>query len=194
MDEGYEGIKFQVVPSPPAIPSSCRMAHAAFLASGRRLTTYDLTPGSSGNLSMKVPEGMIITSSGCDLGAIRLQDLVLVTGCDETQRLVHCSSGALPSSETFLHWGISANTHAIGAIVHVHGDLGLPKRLGIDLPETPREVPYGSQVLSRMAAQTASFGPKGSVIILKNHGFLALGANLFDAADLLVSFKVDSTH
>lgn len=188
------GVKFDVVSSGTGIPASCRAAFPTCVACGSRLAAYDLTPESSGNLSIRIPEGMIITSSGSHLSALRLEDLVLVTECDDQNHRVFCSSGARPSSETFLHWRVLHQIPAVGGIVHVHGDLGLPKRLGLQLRETPREVPYGSQALSRLAAETVALGPRGSVIILKNHGFLALGATLFEATDLLVDLKIQAIH
>lgn len=91
--------------------------------------------GTSGNLSVRTPEGIRITPSGRDKGTLKTGDLLLVREGGETGPVLPVR----PSAELSLHQAIYRNRTDAGAVYHVHtvesnivsewatsGKLGLP--------------------------------------------------------------------
>ena len=81
----------------------------------REVADSGLSPGTSGNLSVRVPGGFLITPSGVPYGDLGPGDLVLLTttGDPTGDRLQ-------PSSEWPLHTAIYADRPDAKAIVHLH--------------------------------------------------------------------------
>jgi ribulose-5-phosphate 4-epimerase/fuculose-1-phosphate aldolase len=70
--------------------------------------------GSSGNLSMRVDDGILITPTGSCLGRL---DPARIAKLDASGRHV---AGDPPSKEAFLHLAMYAERATAGAIVHLH--------------------------------------------------------------------------
>jgi L-fuculose-phosphate aldolase len=80
---------------------------------GNALYTRGLVSSSSGNLSMRMGDRLIITRRGCNLGALQEKDLI-ETGINKNDRATPLASVELP-----VHRAIYQNTQA-RAIVHAH--------------------------------------------------------------------------
>jgi len=80
-----------------------------------------------------------------------------------------------PSSETLMHAAIYAARPGTGAVFHGHSEeiLGMT-----DLPVTKRERPYGTAV---MANEVLDVLGGHSVVIMRNHGFVAVGRTMGEA-------------
>jgi ribulose-5-phosphate 4-epimerase/fuculose-1-phosphate aldolase len=183
--DGYVGIKFEATCERCETPAECARLHEAFRVCGERLASHGMAPANGGNLSQAVTGGIVITTAGCNLGIIEPDELALVRGCSLDEARVRYAGVAQPSSETMMHWLIYRDFPAAGAVVHAHDDATSSlAALRSDTPETPREEPYGTVALARLAAQTFAAG--GEIIVLKNHGYLATGPDLERAVETVV--------
>lgn len=84
------------------------------VAGGERLARLGLSPGSSGNISVRDGERILMSPTGADLGALRADQLSVLT-LDGVLR-----EGPKPSKEFPFHRAMYVRDPAIGAVVHVH--------------------------------------------------------------------------
>lgn len=161
----------------------------------RSLFGRSLTHGSTGNISLRVPEGALITPTGSSLGTVTPEGISLMSL--EGAHL----DGPRPSKEAFLHAAVLRERPSAQAVVHTHstyaaavsclGDLDhedvLPPltayyamRVG-RLPLLPYHAP-GDQALEPIVAAAAR---RHSALLLSNHGPVVAGSTLASAADAL---------
>lgn len=84
------------------------------IAAGRALVDAGLSPGSSGNVSLRDGRQILMTGTGTRLGALERDDIA-VLDLDGTPR-----SGPKPSKEVALHLALYAKNDDHSAVVHVH--------------------------------------------------------------------------
>ena len=84
------------------------------VAFGRSLFERGLTPGSSGNISVRLEDGWLLTPTNVCLGRL---DPAQLAKLDWQGRLI---SGDPPSKEAFLHRAMYQERDGAGAIVHLH--------------------------------------------------------------------------
>ncbi|PRX96589.1 class II aldolase/adducin family protein [Allonocardiopsis opalescens] len=84
------------------------------IAAGRALVDTGLSPGTSGNISLRAGERVIITGTGAPLGALTAAHFAEVA-LDGTHL-----AGARPSKETPLHLGLYGRDDRHRAVVHLH--------------------------------------------------------------------------
>lgn len=77
-----------------------------------------------------------------------------------------------PSSESLMHAAIYAARPAVGAVFHGHSDAILRAAGRLGLPVTQREQPYGTPAMADAVLDVLS---GHSLVIMRNHGFVALG-------------------
>ena len=84
------------------------------VAAGRALVAAGLSPGSSGNVSVRDGDRLLMTGTGTQLGDLSLDDLSVLdlTGAH--------LGGPAPSKEVALHLAMYAKDAAHTAVVHVH--------------------------------------------------------------------------
>ena len=148
-----------------------------------------LTPsfeGSSlGNLSFRPDKGkdsFIITASQLELKDNLTEDaFVRVHACDADRGIVRASGIREPSSESMLHFEIYRARKEIGAIFHGHCAPILERAEERNLAVTRREEPFGSSALVRRVMEMLD---DHTFIVMKNHGFLALGEDMESAGEL----------
>jgi len=157
---------------------------------GRRLYLRNLIAGSDGNISARLPDGMLlITPTGVSKGYMDPDQLTIL---DENGKWL---AGAPASSELKMHRAIYAARPDVSAIIHAHPptavawSLHFPafqKALAL-LPEAKYALkdlalapvsPLGSEALARGAARAAK---KTDVILLERHGAVTLGKDIFGA-------------
>ncbi|MDO9515053.1 MAG: class II aldolase/adducin family protein [Syntrophales bacterium] len=155
----------------------------------RRFHDQGLTPsydgGSLGNLSFR-PEkrknSFIITASQLELKDNLTADaFVRVHTCDSNRGIVHASGAREPSSESMLHFEIYKARSDINAIFHGHCAPILERAEEMDLAVTSREEAFGSSALVRRVLEMLD---DHTFVVMKNHGFLALGADMESAGEL----------
>ena len=154
-----------------------------------------LTFGSSGNISVKIDGGWLMTPTGSSLG--RLEPMRL-SKLDDKGAVV---SGDAPTKESFLHLAMYRERANAGAVVHLHSthsvavscldginhDDVLPPitayyvmRVG-KLPLIPYFAP-GDVALGEAVGQLAA---KHAAVLLANHGPVVSGSSLSAAVDAI---------
>lgn len=162
-----------------------RVLREAIIAAAQRLNRVGLTHGSTGNVSVRIAGGFLITPTGMPYAALAAGDIVRL-GADG-----RVGPGQLaPSSEWRFHKDIYAARADAGAIVHTHS----PYATAIAC--TRRPIPAFHYMVAAAGADTipcvpyATFGSQdlsGHVVaglgraracLLANHGQVATGADL----------------
>ncbi|MEV4082603.1 class II aldolase/adducin family protein, partial [Nonomuraea fuscirosea] len=88
---------------------------AEIIAAARSLFQRGLTHGSTGNLSVRVGEHLLVTPTGSSLGTVEADELSLI----DTAAGAHVS-GPRPSKEAFLHAAMLRARPEANAVVHTH--------------------------------------------------------------------------
>ena len=160
-----------------------------------------LTPGKSGNISTKIRCNgnyqVLISSTGVSLKNISLEDVIVI---DDKGNQVE--GHGKPSSEVNMHLEIYKKRREVSGIVHTHSPYAtgfsfsgekIPHLEGFGKIIKPylNEINYatpGSKELAKIASNGLE---KEDILILKNHGVLAIGTNI-DEAVLLAEFIENS--
>lgn len=183
--EGYVGVKFRTVQISDTLPPEISDLFESFKRSCDRLREHDMTPANGGNLSVRFRDGFVISSSGCNLGCIENNELIFVDYCDPETEFVSYKGPVKPSSESIMHGLIYQHRPEAQAIIHAHDEFATrPELLEGEIEESEREEPYGTVELAQMAIST--FQRAESIIVLKNHGYVAVGDDLDSACDLII--------
>lgn len=167
-----------------------RTARLALVAAARRLEAAGLTHNSNGNLSVRVPGGLLVTPTGIPASALQPEDGVVL---DLDGAVVE--GDRRPTSEWRLHTRVMARRPEIGAVVHTHSpeataaavqgravppvhyvaarfsDTGDPA----GLPCAPYAT-YGSTDLAEGVASV--LGAHGRAALMANHGAVVLAGDL----------------
>ncbi len=157
---------------------------------------YDrgLVPGSSGNLSMRLPgkDLVLIKASGVSFRDMSIEDVIVV---DLEGNIVE--GDKKPSKEIRFHLGIYRVRPDVGAVLHTHSPYAtLYASLGRPIPLVVAGAwarvkkmpivdyaPAGSPELANMVTN-AFKDPEVNVVLLKNHGIVVTGKTLVEALDL----------
>lgn len=165
-------------------------------AACRHVARRGLSPGGSGNLSVRLDDALLVTPGGSSRSRARPDDLAVAP-----LHGPYAGAGPRPTKELALHQAVYRVRPDVTAIVHLHshyavaascleptsdGTAALPAltpyqvlRLGT-IPVAPY-APPGSQALADHAAALIEGQP---VLLLANHGSVAVGADLDQAVDL----------
>jgi len=183
--EGYIGVKFQALRRSDRRPPEALGLYPLLRRTCGRLKEHDMTPANGGNVSVRCGGGFLISSSGCNLGCIEKDELILVEECDAAAQRVFYSGPQKPSSESIMHWLIYECRPEVRAVIHAHDEYATcPELPAGEVEESEREEPYGTVELARMAI--ATFERAERIIILKNHGYVAIGPDLDQTCNLIV--------
>jgi ribulose-5-phosphate 4-epimerase/fuculose-1-phosphate aldolase len=150
-----------------------------------------LTFGSSGNISLRLEDGWLMTPTGSTLGAL---DPAKISKLDEGGNHL---SGDKPTKESFLHLAMYEERPQTGAVVHLHSTHSVAVSCLADLDPanvlppitayyvmkigTLPLVPYfppGDLDLAKAVRELAS---KHHAVLLANHGPVVAGKSLEDA-------------
>jgi len=183
----------------PTEASAVSSARADLVSCGRTLLARGLLSQTSGNLSIRVSPGEVcITPSGMEYDRLEPADMVL-TGTDGKLR----EGRHTPSSETPLHCLVYASRPDISAIVHTHSPyattlaiLGLPipavhymiARARTTQIEVASYATYGTDALAQNVRD--AFAAPALAVLLANHGLVAAGATLQEAADVAEAMEM----
>jgi ribulose-5-phosphate 4-epimerase/fuculose-1-phosphate aldolase len=175
-------------PPDPAVETRLR---DQIVAHGRSLFERGLAPGSSGNLSVRLDDGWLVTPTNSCLGRL---DPARLSRLDGEGR--H-TGGDPPSKETFLHLAVYRSRPQDHAIVHLHAtcSVAVSCLAGLDPddslpPLTPYFVmkigrlplvPYHRPGAPELADAVGRIAARHRALLLANHGPVVAGATL-DAA------------
>lgn len=152
-----------------------------------------LTVATGGNISIKCPQGVLITASGCSLQDITEEDTLLI---DFNGQVIQGNPEAVPSKEMFLHLTLYQAYCWTQSIVHVHpryvtayscARQQFPRVTSSAINKLPASIwvdnaPAGSKLLIenlKHAIEMAKQEPR--IFILAAHGILTLGKNIREA-------------
>ncbi|CAL8972589.1 MAG: hypothetical protein BGO38_12610 [Cellulomonas sp. 73-145] len=168
----------------------------ALVAACRHLATQGLSPGGSGNVSLRVGTRLLVTPTGSSLSRLT-PEAVTVLEDGEVR------SGGRPSKELPLHRAFLAARPELTAVVHLHSpyavaasclDATAPPPATGPLPAlTPYQVmrlgalpvaPYAPPGSAELAQGVAALAGEHTVVLLANHGSVVAGPTLDAATDL----------
>lgn len=148
-----------------------------FIDCGKLIGKNGLAVGSGGNLSIKVPGGMLVTSTGSALDNLHPNEIIFVA--EANREKVYFFGSKDPSSESINHWTIYEEMPGVKAIAHVN----VGSKEGKNIPSTPEEIPYGTIELGYSMIPLLK---KTSAIFLKDHGVVTIGQSLLMTTNLLI--------
>lgn len=158
---------------------------------GRSLYDRGLTHGSSGNFSVRLDDGYLVTPTNACLGRL---DPARISKLDHDGRVI---SGDKPSKEAFLHLSMYAKRASAGAVVHLHSTHSVAVSVleGLDDAEPIPPitayyvmkigklalVPYFPPGDAGLAGAVAEVATKHHAVLLRNHGPVIAGTDLESA-------------
>ncbi len=153
--------------------------------------TSGLSVGTSGNLSVRTPQGYFITPTGIPYIQLKEADIVEM---DLESNIIH--GDLKPSSEWHFHQGMYQAREEINAIVHVHSDYAtgiactrqdipafhyMVAKAGGNSIRCAEYATFGSEALSENAVKALE---DRRACLLANHGMIILGEDLDSAYKL----------
>lgn len=155
---------------------------------GASIFSRGLTPGSSGNISVRVDDGWLMTPTNVSLGDL---DPARLSKIDDEGRLV---TGDDPTKEGFLHRAVYDVRPSAGAIVHLHSTHSVAVSCLADvnpddvLPPitayyvmkigTLPLIPYFRPGDMKLAEAVRAVAHKHHAVLLANHGPVVAGSSL----------------
>lgn len=155
---------------------------------GKSIYDRGLTHGSTGNISVRLDDGWLMTPTNSSLGWL---DPATLSKLDKHGALV---SGDAPTKESFLHRAVYDERANAGAIVHLHSthsvavsclpdtdpDCALPPLTPYSLMQCGRipMVPYFKPGDLTLADAVRGLAGKHSALLLANHGPVVAGKTL----------------
>ncbi|MFG6476853.1 class II aldolase/adducin family protein [Microbacterium sp. P06] len=168
-------------------------AASELITAGRRLVDAGLSPGSSGNLSIREGNRIFITGTGTSLGGLDEADIA-VLDLDGTH-----VSGARSSKEAPLHVGFYRRDETHRAVVHLHSPFAvaasclepwaahsavppLTPYFVMRVGQTPL-LPYRHPGDPELGRDLAEAPWMLRAALLANHGSIVAGSDMDDAVD-----------
>ncbi|MBT2418446.1 class II aldolase/adducin family protein [Streptomyces sp. ISL-22] len=163
-------------------------AWEALVATARRTVAEGLVVGTSGNVSVRVGDTVLVTPSGVPYDRLTPED---VTGVDLDGGQV--LGELVPTSELPMHLAIYRATNA-GAVVHTHAvhatavstlvpELPLIHYMAAALGGPVRVAPYATYGTRELAENMLQALTDRIACLLRNHGTIAYGTTLDQAYD-----------
>lgn len=171
-------------------------------AAGRELHALGLSPGTSGNLSVRDGDALLVTPTGAGLGTLTPE---AVSRLDADGRLL---AGPPPTKEVPLHLALYRRLPAARAVVHLHSTHAVA--ISCCAPQPPRTTddvlpaltpyfrmrvgtvplcPYGPPGTEALAASVAAVPERTRAVLLAHHGPAATGTTLDEAVAAAVEVE-----
>ncbi|MGQ4877517.1 3-oxo-tetronate 4-phosphate decarboxylase [Billgrantia sp. LNSP4103-1] len=170
-----------------------RQARHEIAAIAKSLFDRGLTHGSTGNISVKLSDGWLVTPTGSSMGRLEPEQ---ISKLDREGNLI---SGDPPSKEAPLHLAIYQQRASSNAIVHLHSTCSVALSLlkGLDeedlIPPLTAYyamrvgklplVPYFAPGDKALAEAVKRFSGKHHAMLLAHHGPIVAGSSLSAAVD-----------
>lgn len=168
-------------------------AREAMVTTARSLYDRGLTHGSTGNLSLRLDDGLLVTPTGSSFGSL---DPARISRLDRDGRHV---GGDPPSKEGPLHLAMFRHRPEAAAVVHLHSTHSVAVSVidGLDpedlLPPLTAYyvmrvgrlplVPYAPPGDPALAESVAAYASRHHALLLANHGPVVAGSSLSAATD-----------
>src|SRR5271163_668707 len=167
------------------------MEREAICAIGASIFARGLTAGSSGNISLRLDDGWLMSPTNASLGRL---DPARLSKLDQDGRLV---SGDPPTKESFLNRVMYEERRDTGAVVHLHSTHSVAVSCLAEIDPSDVLPPITSYYVMRvgrlplvpyfrpgdlaLAEAVRGFAGRHHAVLLANHGPVVAGADL-DAA------------
>jgi ribulose-5-phosphate 4-epimerase/fuculose-1-phosphate aldolase len=171
--EIYVGTKFRTITMRPDVPRNDELVQWC-----RRWSAAGFIGKAMGNLSTRHETGFLITPTGTDPAKLTADDFVHVITAEYAPPTLTVAGKHEPSSESLMHAAIYAARPSIGAVFHGHCERMVAEAGRLGLPVTQRERPYGTPAMADAVLDVLS---GHAVVIMCNHGFVALGRTMVEA-------------
>jgi ribulose-5-phosphate 4-epimerase/fuculose-1-phosphate aldolase len=165
----------------------CRTAHSLY--------QRGLTHGSTGNLSIRLDDGWLMSPTGASLGEL---DPVRLSRLDADGRHI---SGDKPTKESFLHLAMYRQRPGSGAVVHLHSTHSVAVSVLAELDPADLLPPLTAYYIMRigrlplvpyhppgdmaLADAVGALAGKHHAMLLANHGPVVAGSSLAAATDAI---------
>lgn len=165
----------------------CRTAHSLY--------ERGLTHGSTGNLSIRLDDGWLMSPTGASLGEL---DPARLSRLDTEGRHV---SGDKPTKESFLHLAMYRQRPGSGAVVHLHSTHSVAVSVLAELDPADLLPPLTAYYIMRigtlplvpyyppgdlgLADAVGALAGKHHAMLLANHGPVVAGSSLAAATDAI---------
>ena len=171
-------------------------ARTAVLDAARTMSARGLSAGTSGNVSARVPGGMVVTPSAVPYGAMAEGDLAVLSLGDALPAGTVLEGTRKPTTEWPMHAAIYRGRPEVGAVVHTHAifctTLATLRReippfhymVALAGGDTIRCAPYAPFGSEELAGHALAALDGRTACLLANHGMLALGATPGEALEL----------
>ncbi|MEW1700572.1 MULTISPECIES: class II aldolase/adducin family protein [unclassified Streptomyces] len=162
-------------------------ARDRLVVTARAVASRSLTHGSTGNVSVRAGEHILVTPTGSSLATVRAGELSVIDADG-----AHVS-GPRPSKEAFLHAAVLRARPGAGAVVHTHSPhaaavscLAQVDRADVLPPLTAYYamrvvslpmLPYFAPGDSRMASAVEAAAREHATLLLSNHGPVVAAAD-----------------
>lgn len=152
---------------------------------GKFLDKNNLNLPTAGCMSIKVPKGFLISSSGCDLSRnFKKENISLITYWDDKRNLIRWIGDKVPSSESPLHCVINANkNHSI--LLHIHCPR-MTYSYKLKKYATKRYQRYGT---FNIGYKILKLLKKNNFCIIRYHGEVILGKDIAEIKNTLNKFN-----
>ncbi|WP_300319192.1 3-oxo-tetronate 4-phosphate decarboxylase [Accumulibacter sp.] len=168
-------------------------AREALCRTARSLYERGLTHGSTGNLSLRLDDGYLLTPTGASLGELDPARLARLDGSGR-----HLA-GDQPTKESFLHLAMYRQRPASGAVVHLHSTHSVAVSVLAELDPSDLLPPLTAYYVMRigclplvpyfppgdaaLADAVCGLAGKHHALLLANHGPVVAGSSLSAATD-----------
>lgn len=155
---------------------------------GENAGNRNLTPGISGNISVRCDDKIVITTSGSANSFLKEDDLCVI---DFDGNIIE--GGKKASSEKFLHIEFYKKRPDIGAICHFHSPyltsfaasgIAITEKILPEIVFMFGEIPLAKYALpgsKLLVEETAKYFDNYNVVLMQNHGVISGGKTLKDA-------------
>src|SRR5438105_8413861 len=170
-------------------------AREAICAIGASIFNRGLTAGSSGNISLRVAGGWLMTPTNASLGRL---DPARLSKLADDGRLI---GGDPPTKESFLHRVMYEERADTGAVVHLHSTHSVAVSCLAEVDPADVLPPITAYYVMRvghlplvsyfrpgdlaLAEAVRGFAGKHHAVLLANHGPVIAGSNLDDAVNAI---------
>jgi ribulose-5-phosphate 4-epimerase/fuculose-1-phosphate aldolase len=161
---------------------------------GERFDRLGISPGASGNLSVRSDRGFIISRTEVELPRIGHDDWVEVTGMarePDGSLTVEYYGDHVPSRDSFVHGTVYGRQAGAHAIFHLHDQAMLNAAPDLGIPSTEEFFPAGTDGSVREIEKFVDSHPGVQYFVLVRHGIVAWAGDL-DTAGALVEAQHQS--
>jgi len=152
-------------------------------------------PRTSGNFSMRVDRGFIITASGVEKTKLKSNEIVFVYEVDDETKKIMAKGTLCPSIDVLIHQTIYRSQPSINAILHTHDYELLVKGILLGIVQTHEKIVGASRAESEEISALINqvyFEHGIACITIRDHGQLFVGSSLKETIAKLEELKARS--